>query len=257
MEKLNIRFLQLIVAATAVAFASPAFAGPYRMNSKSPVAQPKQFKGYVFGYGGWDSGASFDTLGAFDDAGAVAEHCPPGYDGHYGFDPSAIPIDWDLNNGWTAGGGVGMYSHLFNGSRFEIEGSYTSNEVGDLTYANFELPADFDINTVSVMFNMLKEVPFGKRGGATGYFGGGIGYASTTMDGDIDTILYSDTDAGFAWQLIAGVDIPVTERLALFLQYRYMVLSDLSFTTDFGDFTQSTEDNPASHAVQVGLRVSF
>lgn len=249
MEKLNIKILKVATLAMAVAFTSTAFAGPFRMNSKAPVHQPKQFKGYVFGYGGIDTGAHWDTTGAFDSAQSY-------YDGYQPpFDPQAIPIDWEMQNGWTAGGGIGVYSALLGGSRFELEGSYISNEVGDLTYANFALPANFDVKTKTVMFNMLKEVPFAKR--ATGYFGGGVGYGWTRMEGDIDTILYSDEDAGFAWQLIAGVDFSVTERLALFMQYRYLVLSDMEFVTDFGDFTHTTDENPGSHAIQFGARVSF
>ena len=212
------------------------------------------FKGYVFGYGGIDFGASYDTMVAFDLDQQWMRHCPPGYTGHYGFDPTAIPIDFDLNNGWTAGGGVGKYSGLFGGSRFELEGSYTSNNVGQLSYANFNLPADFRISTKAVMFNMLKEIPLGH---ATGYVGGGLGYASTSMVGDIDTIEYDDSDGGFAWQFIMGIDIPITDRLALFTQYRYMVLSDSTFFTEFGYFSQTTLDNPASHAVVIGARVSF
>lgn len=256
MEKLNIRLATVVLASVLVAASSSALAGEFRFSSKSPVSKaPTPFKGYVFGYGGVDFGGSWDTMGAFDISDpAWQAHCPPGYGDHSLIDPSAVPIDFDLENGWTAGGGVGQYSGLLGGSRFELEGSYTSNEVGQLHYANFILPADFRISTKSVMFNMLKEVPFGK---ATGYFGGGVGYAWTSMVGDIDTIEYDDSDGGFAWQLIMGIDIPITERLALFTQYRYLVLSESTFTTNFGDFSQTNEDDPASHAVLVGARLSF
>lgn len=261
MEKLNSKFLSAVVAVSLLAISSSALAGPnYRFSSKSPVPlslSPKAFKGYFFGYGGIDFGASWDTTGAFHDPAAWLENCPPGllHNGNPPFDPSAIPINFDLDNGWTAGGGVGAYSGLFGGSRFELEGSYTNNEVGHLRYAGFALPADFEIATKAVMVNYLKEVPLG---GATGYIGGGIGYAWTSMTGDIATIEYDSSDAGFAWQFIMGIDIPITERLALFTQYRYMVLSDdLAFTTNFGDFTHTLDSNPASHAVLFGARVSF
>jgi opacity protein-like surface antigen len=248
MEKLNIRFLQIASVALLAGFSSSAFAGSgFRMHTKAPVIPVKKHVGYVFGYGGWDSGASYDTLGSWD---PVDPHA------HYQFGPTGIPIDWDLSGGWTAGGGIGIYSHLFGGSRFEIEGGYTSNEVNRLTYAGFILPADFDIKTTTVMFNMLKEVPLGQSG-VIGYFGGGIGHHSTEMDGDIATILYSDSESGFAWQLIAGLDFPITDRLALFTQYRYLVLSDMTFRTDFGDFINETSSKPHSHAVMVGARVSF
>lgn len=258
MEKLNIRVLQVFIAAFALAIASTAVAGPYRMSSKQPVVAPPPLKGYFFGYGGWDSGADYTTIGSFDHSSDWMDACPPGYNGHYGYDPSAIPINWDMDSGWTAGGGVGVYSSLFNGSRFEFETSYTSNDFGgDLSYAGFALPANFEIRTVAAMFNYLKEVRFAPNSGVVGYFGGGIGYANSRMDGDIDTILYSDDSSGFAWQLIAGVDFPIAPNLALFTQYRYLVLSELNFTTDFGDFQNTTLDDPSSHAVVFGARVSF
>jgi len=248
MEKLNFRFLALVVPAILVGFASTSFAGSgFRMHTKAPVVHKKQHTGYFFGYGGWDSGARYHTLGSWD---PVDPHA------HYEFGPTDIPIDWDLSGGWTAGGGIGIYSRLLGGSRFEIEGSHTSNEVNQLWYAGFILPANFDIKTNAVMFNMLKEVPLGVSG-VTGYFGGGIGHHSTEFDGDIATIRYSERDSGFAWQLIAGVDFPITDRLALFTQYRYLVLSDMSFRTDFGDFVNETAGKPNSHAVMVGARVSF
>lgn len=257
MEKLNNRLLTAIVAAVLAALTSSAIAGPgFRLSSKSPVYQPKQKKAYFFGYGGFDSGSQLDTTGAFDLDTDWEAHCPPGYEGHYGFDPTQIPINIDFDNGFTLGGGVGVYSGLLGGSRFEIEGFSTQSESGFTEYAGFELPSDFEIQTLAVMFNMLKEVPLGETG-ANAYFGGGVGYATTTFEGDLDTILYDNENAGFAWQLIAGVDFPVTDCFSIFTQYAYRVLSDQTFITDFGDFTQTTDENPFSHAVMIGGRVSF
>ncbi|MEM7601358.1 MAG: outer membrane beta-barrel protein, partial [Verrucomicrobiota bacterium] len=251
MEKLNNRLLTTVIAAALVAITSSAVAGPgFRLSSKSPIAVPqKQHKAYFFGYGGFDSGADFDTTGNFD---------VPGYyhNGSYQANPTDIPINFDLQNGFTFGGGLGVYSGLLGGTRFEIEGFNTQNENGFLSYDSFELPADLDIETLAVMFNILKEIPLGDTG-STAYFGGGVGYATTSIDGDIDTIEYSDEDSGFAWQLIAGVDFPINHCLSLFTQYSYRVLADQSYVTDFGDFTIVTDTNPASHAVVFGARVSF
>ena len=240
MEKLNIRLITVVLASALVAISSSVHAGSdFRLSSKAPIhKQPEQFKGYVYGYGGIDFGGDYETTGIFD-CGCGGE----------------IPMDFELDNGWTGGGGIGACSGLLGGSRFEVEGSFTSNNVaGGLLYTGFILPAHFEMKTKAAMFNMLKEIPLGS---ATAYVGGGVGYASTSMKGDVATINYNDSDAGFAWQLIMGIDIPITERLALFTQYRYMVLSDMAFTTDFGDFTYTTDKNPASHAVVFGARLSF
>lgn len=256
MEMLNNRLLTVVIASAMVAISTSAIAGPgFRFSSKAPVSTPKpRLEGYFFGYGGFDFGSTYNTVGAFDQADPNwVNHCPVDPNDP-AFDPNNVPIDFSLDTGWTAGGGVGSYSEMLGGSRFELEGSYTSNDASGVMYSGFFLPANFNITTKAVMLNLLKEVPMGRL---TGYFGGGAGYAWTTLDGDLDTILYSSTDSGFAWQLIAGVDVPITERLALFTQYRYMVLSELTHTTDFGDFSQTTTDNPSSHAVVFGARVSF
>ncbi len=255
MEMLNNRLLTVVIASAMAAISTSAFAGPgFRFSSKAPIStpKPKQHNGYFFGYGGLDFGSSYNTVGAFDQTDPDwVLNCPVD---PLLIDPNNVPIDFSLDEGWTAGGGVGTYSELFGGSRFELEGSYTSNDASGVIYSGFALPANINMTTKAAMVNMLKEVPMGRL---TGYVGAGAGYAWTTMDGDIDTILYSSTDSGFAWQLIAGVDIPITERLALFTQYRYMVLSELTHVTDFGDFRQTTTDDPASHAVVFGARVSF
>lgn len=238
MEKLNINFLKLVGVLSVTMFASSTFAGGFRLHSKAPVCEPKkEHKAYVFGYGGLDTGANYDSNGQFD------------------YLPQVIGINFDLKNGTTFGGGIGVYSRAFGGSRFELEGSLTNNEVGYLTYGGIPLPANFEMETRTFMFNMLKEIPF--QSGVTGYLGGGVGYASTHMNGDIDTIEYDHRDEGFAWQLIAGVDFPITDSLTLFTQYRFLVLPDADYTTNFGDFTYRTNSNPLSHAVQVGARVSF
>jgi len=260
MEKLTIKFLSVVIASALVAVSAPVQAGTgFRMSSKNPMPKAPikstAFNGYVFGYGGFTFGSSWENTGAFDITDpAWQDHCPQDLHTTPLFDPQNIEMDWDTESGWSFGGGIGKYSGLFGGSRFELEGTYLTNEVNSLSYAGFTLPANFDLSTKAAMVNYLKEVPIG---GATGYFGGGVGWGWTTMDGDIDTIEYDSSSDGFAWQLIAGIDIPVTERLALFTQYRYLVLDDASFTTDFGDFTNTTDENPASHSVLVGARVSF
>jgi opacity protein-like surface antigen len=259
MEKLTFKVALIVVAASLAATSAHAQNG-FRLSSKSivpkaPVATPTpRLNNYFFGYGGVAFQSSWSNTGAFDLHPGWIDHCPPGLKGVPPFDPLNIPMDWDPEAGWTLGGGVGRYSGLFGGSRFELEGTYLNNDVSHLHYAGFLLPANFELATTAVMVNYLKEIPLG---GVTGYFGGGIGWGWTTMRGDIDTIRYSDSDDGFAWQLIAGVDFPITERLALFTQYRYLVLSEQSFTTDFGDFTNSTNSDPSSHSVLVGARVSF
>jgi opacity protein-like surface antigen len=250
-----IKQFQILVASLLVSFTVSANAGTtMRFSTKGPVVQAKEKKAYVFGYAGLDFGSHYETIGAFDSVPDPNYH-PKGYDHNDPvFDPKNVPINFDLEDGETFGVGVGAYSKLLGGSRVELETSYTHNDVDGVTYVDFPLPASFDVETRALFFNYLKEVPLGQM---TGYCGGGAGYADTSLRGNLDSVNYSDESDGFAWQLIAGVDFPLTESLSMFTQYRYMVLSNQDFTTDFGDFTTQTRDNPASHAVLLGARLSY
>lgn len=255
MEKMTIKTIPIIAASILVALTASVNAGTsMRFSTKGPVVEPKEKKAYVFGYAGFDFGSAYETIGAFD-AVPDPNYSPKGYN-HTDpiFNPKNVPINFDLEDGETFGVGVGAYSKFFGGSRFELETSYTHNEVAGVTYVDFSLPASFDVETRALFFNCLKEIPLGQM---TGYFGGGAGYADTSLRGDLADVRYSDESDGFAWQLVAGVDFPLTESLSMFTQYRYMVLSNQDFTTDFGDFTTQTQDNPASHAVLLGARLSY
>jgi len=237
MEKLNIRIYFAIFATVGVLGASFAEAGsPFRIHTEAPAREAKR---YVFGYGGVMFGSSYETTGFFD------------------YHPNAIPISWDTDEGWAAGGGFGFYSQALGGSRFELEGSYAQNTFDTFQYDGFEgyiTGGENQINTSSVMVNFLKEVPLG---GVVGYFGAGVGGAVSEFQGDLFGVGVDSRQGGFAWQLIAGIDIPLNERLAFFTQYRYRSIEGIEYTTFFGDFTFSADDALANHSILTGLRFSF
>ncbi len=253
MEKLNTRLLQTIAALVALGFSSAALGNDgFRMHSKGVAVEPPApvYTGYFYGYGGISFGGGAGTTGSFNDLTSPGAQIVAAS----GLNPSSIPINFDLRDGYNAGVGLGLYSGWLNGSRFEVEGSWEAKDVGSLNYGGFLLASDFEFKTAAIMFNFLKEIPVGA---ATAYTGFGIGYAETEMNGDVGGVLYNRTDSGFAWQFILGLDVPISERWALFTQYRYRVLEDLTFASNFGDFSFTTNDKPAGHAVSFGARVSF
>jgi len=105
-----------------------------------------------------------------------------------------------------------------------------------------------------VMVNLLMEIPLGR---ATGYFGGGIGGANSRFEGDLIGVPVDERDGGFAWQFIAGVDIPINDCVALFTQYRYMSIHGIEYNTAFGDFPFGADDAITSHSIMAGLRFSY
>jgi len=87
--------------------------------------------------------------------------------------------------------------------------------------------------------------------------GFGIGHSSTNMTGDISGVPYDRDSSGFAWQYLLGIDVPISDRWALFTQYRYRVLPELTYVSNFNDFRFTTDDKPSAHSVSFGARVSF
>jgi opacity protein-like surface antigen len=72
------------------------------------------------------------------------------------------------------------------------------------------------IRTFALMANVWYDLPVE---GFTPYIGGGIGYASNEVE---HGLVMNGTGGDFAWQLGAGVNFPLTEKMSLGVGYRYM-----------------------------------
>lgn len=111
---------------------------------------------------------------------------------------------------------------------------------------------DFDFTTWSAMVNALVDV--GSDDGIQGFVGGGIGIAGTELElrDDRSGGFFSekDSDSTFAWQLLAGVRTPISERVDVGLKYRYFSQNDLEFIVgDDDDFNTDF----SSHSILLTL----
>ncbi|MGN6356824.1 MAG: outer membrane protein, partial [Novosphingobium sp.] len=114
----------------------------------------------------------------------------------------AAVVDTDV--GYDFGGIVG---YDFGAFRLEAEGAYKRVSVKDI-------PGHVD--ALSFMVNGL--VDFGPDDGLQGFVGGGVGVARV---GANIPVAVNDSDSGFAWQLLAGIRYPLSERVDLGLKYRF------------------------------------
>jgi len=228
---------KLIALTALVGFAcSAAHAGThYIPMGKQPLVAPHCDTGYVFAYGGMTLGDTLNNQG----------HFAPGFG-----DPT---LDFSTGNDWIYGGGVGMYSQFLNGSRFEIEGFRSEQGiVGDVLFGGVPLQSTGKVRATAVMINFLKEIPLGR---ATGFVGGGIGGAAVNYDVDIYGTIFDDTDRAVAYQVIAGIDLPITDCVSLFTQYKFLAVPNLDHIDKLGGLTM--ESDFYSHSVMAGLRFSF
>ncbi len=154
----------------------------------------------------------------------------------------------NYDTGYDFGGIVG---HDFGAFRLEAEASYRSAELEDVAagsqglvlnpiaggFSRFTntLPALGEASALSFMVNGLFD--FGSDDGLQGFAGGGVGVARVDMDGRVNTNgpgVWSDSDTGFAWQLLAGVRAPLSDSWDVGLKYRYFNVPDVAIVDPLG-----------------------
>jgi OOP family OmpA-OmpF porin len=142
--------------------------------------------------------------------------------------------------------------------RLELEGSAKRAGIDALfrtktnraTNASVTRNLDGSGNTaaLSIMANALVDI--GADGGLQAFAGGGIGYAWIDMKANADTNFLDDTDGSFAWQALAGVRYPVSDKIDLGLKYRFFNANNVDVVLASG-----TEANPKwrSHSLMATL----
>jgi outer membrane protein OmpA-like peptidoglycan-associated protein len=150
------------------------------------------------------------------------------------FDINGVADDltFDTEKGYDFGGIVG---YDFGPFRLEAEASYRETDVDSITVGTGGFPAGTNGNlgvagtadarggasALSFMVNGLFD--FGPDDGLQGFVGGGLGVARTAIDGRITESGapgLDDSDSGFAWQLLAGVRAPLSDRWDVGVKYR-------------------------------------
>jgi len=155
----------------------------------------------------------------------------------------------DLENGWN--GVLGLGYGFASGFRGEVEGGYHRNNVDDINGVS----ASGHFRAWSLMGNVYYDFR-NMLGSVTPYVGAGLGGARVHADGitPVGASSVSDDDTSLAWQLMAGVAMPLAEQLEGTLGYRYFAAPNLDYNTAAG---ASIDSDYRTHSVMVGLRYSF
>ena len=153
----------------------------------------------------------------------------------------------DFEDGWMVDAGAGY--EWGNGLRAEVELARRTDEVSvERAYGYAPsvesseygyLDSDNNVIATSVMLNGFYD--FNRDGSFRPYVGVGVGYANVAV-GEPD-------DSNWAWQAMAGVAIPVNDRMTVDIGYRHFNVDDLDYTSRKSDYTHE--------AVTLGLRYQF
>lgn len=151
----------------------------------------------------------------------------------------------DTNTGIDADAVIG---YDFGPFRLEAEGGYKRNGYDGLTVINSGiLPGELtvpvgtvvqnerDLKIWSGMLNGLFE--FGKDDGLQIFAGGGVGFANLSLPVEVAGVgtVVDDDATDFAWQLLAGARIAVSEKIDLGLKYRYFVANNFDLVAANGN----------------------
>ena len=179
-------------------------------------------------------------------------------------------IEYSFDSGIALTGAFGCD---FGSTRLEAELGYQSNDVSSLTWDDpdykgpFTEDASGDVSLTTFMLNGYYDIVPMDDSGVEIFLTAGVGAAFVHFDevgpGWDDGTFYPDYTSTFsettwAYQLGAGVAIPVGDGVMVDARYRYFDSADISSRND----DEVTDDDPMnlsidSHSALIGLRYNF
>lgn len=201
----------------------------------------------------------------------------------WGAIPSGTSLAWntEFDTGFALSGQFGL--KFDNGLRTEVEVAYTRNGVkthsglaaggavidavdvavltrgapnaSNPTVGQVIADGQGDVSSLGGFINVFYDVPTGSS--FEPYIGGGLGYRQVTVDFQPSGVpVADDSDAGFAWQLMAGGTFAVSNSVDLYAQYTYRRNFDRAdVALDLLPATLGVETDQS--VVAVGLRVKL
>ncbi len=129
------------------------------------------------------------------------------------------------------GGTVGF--KIPDGLRIEFEASHVSYNINTISVNGTVYPADGDTAQTVLFGNLIYDLPIANRWAIA--LGGGIGGGWVTPDISVATgpTSLQETEAAFAWQLLAGVVYSITPQLDFQIDYRFRSVDTTDHVWDF------------------------
>ena len=175
----------------------------------------------------------------------------------------------DPRIGFVISAAVGMnLNTVLPGLRVEGEIAYRENDVDAIWVSSTTTSAvpdalatsngsvQYQHSAFSIMANAWYDF---QVAGLKPYVGGGLGWAEAQVDGVYPSKAVSNTfsESGFAWQLGAGLHLPIDERHTLGIGYRYFSGPDVTIPAPGEPNTLSGSVDTETHSVTVGLTVGL
>jgi len=163
----------------------------------------------------------------------------------------ALGYEW--RGGWRAEAEVAHRKNDFDQVTIRTDGGLGAQlGFGSLNGATLDIGGD--VTSLAGMANVYYDVPLGWA--VRPYVGAGLGVARIDAELTLGPLLLVDeTDTVLAWQIMAGLSYPATERISLSVGYRYFATQDAELSETVGGRTFDSEYR--SHNLELGVRFSF
>jgi outer membrane protein OmpA-like peptidoglycan-associated protein len=163
----------------------------------------------------------------------------------------------DGENSVLFGGTVGF--KIPDGLRIEFEASHVKYDIDSISMNGTGFSADGDLAQTVLFGNLIYDLPIANRWAVA--LGGGIGGGWVTPDFEVPSgpTSVSETEAAFAWQLIAGVVYSITPQLDFQVDYRFRSVDTTDHLWDPTGCCDTTFrlGNKNSQSVMLGIRYFF
>ncbi|MGB3455237.1 MAG: outer membrane beta-barrel protein [Litorimonas sp.] len=164
-------------------------------------------------------------------------------------------VDVEYDDGFALSSYVGF--RKTENLRFEGELAFRRNDGEQLAFNGVDRAfAGSGTESYSLLANVYYDFP--TQSAITSYIGAGAGIGFLENDFVYGPAVFEDDDTAFVYQGIIGASLPVTDRIDLFLDGRYLGASGVDFTrtspADNGVSLNSEYDN---FTVNVGYRFNF
>lgn len=177
------------------------------------------------------------------------------------FDPAyeyVIPypsVDADFDSGITL---LGAFGCDYGSYRVEGELGYQSGDLNNITIDGVALPVSMegDLKVLSLLANGYYDIDLG---GVELYGTAGVGVARVSFDdisyGLLGSPDYTEHATTFAYQVGAGLALPVADDVMIDARYRYF--STTEFTLDDVGIFDAENATVSSHSALLGLRINL
>ena len=167
-------------------------------------------------------------------------------------EPTAFKQTFDF--GWNVGGQVGM--HPTDNSRLEFEGTYAVCGADRVTSAGAWNNDSGERQSIRLMVNFYYDFEL-ENHDITPYVGAGVGPAYVDVEVTPSTAVITavnDDEWVFAYQVIGGISVPLSDEVDGFFEYR-MVGTSKPKITDTAGAAVTTEHQ--SQSIAVGANFHF